>query len=76
VLDIVDLYQRPPEIGLFSLEAHGRASQEMAWSGAGRHTRFTKKVEMQGFAQREMTTINEMWLELVRWLAQEAVNQG
>jgi hypothetical protein len=57
VFNSVDLYKHPLEIGLFLLEAHGRARQKMAWSGAGRHTRFTQKVEMQGFAQREMTTI-------------------
>lgn len=45
VLDSVDLYEHPPEIGLFLLEAHGRASQKMAWPGAGRHTRFTKSLK-------------------------------
>lgn len=68
MFDSVDLYQHPPEIGLFLLEAHGRACQKR--HGTGREdTHDAQNVEMQGFAQREMTTIKEMWLELVRWLA-------
>lgn len=52
----------------------GQVKKGMA-RGGKTHT-IHKKLKMQGFAQREMTTIKEMWLELVRWLAQEAVNQG